>query len=114
VGYTLPDWLDEILDFIGINFPNVDEDDYREMADVMRDLADKFEKHGGETYKAATAMLSSSEGWAVDAIEKHWGKVKSGHLDKVPELARLFADACDVVADIIFGMKRKAEIELVA
>ncbi|QIJ63460.1 RHS repeat-associated core domain-containing protein [Streptomyces sp. JB150] len=112
MGYTLPDWLDEILDFIGINFPNVDEDDYREMARAMRDFADKFEKHGGETHKAATAMLSSSEGWAVDAIEKHWGKVKSGHLDKVPELARLFADACDVVADIIFGMKRKAEIEL--
>jgi hypothetical protein len=27
-------------------------------------------------------------------------------------LARLFADACDVVADIIFGMKTKAEAEL--
>ncbi|MFC9673728.1 hypothetical protein [Streptomyces sp. NPDC056949] len=22
-------WLDDVLDFIGINFPNVDEDDYR-------------------------------------------------------------------------------------
>ncbi|MEV5339019.1 hypothetical protein AB0K93_11100 [Streptomyces sp. NPDC052676] len=41
---------------------------------------------GGETRKAATAMVSSSEGWAVDAIEKHWGKVRSGHAHKVPEL----------------------------
>lgn len=30
MGYVLPGWLDEILDFIGINWPNVDEDDYRE------------------------------------------------------------------------------------
>jgi RHS repeat-associated protein len=112
MGYTLPGWLDEILDFIGINFPNVDEDDYREMATAMRDFADTFEGHGAGAHKAVAAMLASSEGWAAEAIEKHWDKVKTGHLDKVPELARLFADACDVVADIIFGMKTKAEAEL--
>ncbi len=39
MGYVLPGWLDEILDFIGINWPNVDEDDYREMADAMREFA---------------------------------------------------------------------------
>ncbi|MEV8065447.1 RHS repeat-associated core domain-containing protein [Streptomyces sp. NPDC085995] len=112
MGYTLPGWLDEVLDFIGINFPNVDEDDYREMADAMRDFADKFEGHGADAHKAVERILSSSQGWAVDAMEKHWGQVKAGHLDKIPELARLFADACDVVAEIIFGMKTKAEAEL--
>jgi hypothetical protein len=40
-----------------------------------------------------TRILSSSQGWAVDAMEKHWSHVKAGHLDKIPELARLFADA---------------------
>jgi len=112
VGYTIPGWLDEVLDFIGINFPNVDEDDYREMADAMREFAEQFEGHGGDAHKAVTRVLSSSEGWAVDAFEKHWNQVKASHLEKLPELARLFADACDVLADIIFGMKTKAEIEL--
>ncbi|QKW28790.1 hypothetical protein HUT11_23810 [Streptomyces seoulensis] len=112
MGYTLPGWLDEVLDFIGINFPNVDEDDYRDMADAMRDFADKFEGHGADAHKAVERILSSSRGWAVGAMEKHWGQVKAGHLDKIPELARLFADACDVVADVIFGMKTKAEAEL--
>ncbi|MGW6358225.1 DUF6531 domain-containing protein [Streptomyces sp. NPDC055092] len=112
MGYTIPGWLDDVLDFIGINFPNVDEDDYREMADAMREFADKFEGHGGDAHKAFSRILSSSEGWAVDSMEKHWNQVKSSHLEKLPELARLFADACDVLADIIFGMKTKAEIEL--
>ncbi|MFI0235811.1 nucleic acid/nucleotide deaminase domain-containing protein [Streptomyces sp. NPDC016845] len=112
MGYTIPGWLDDVLDFIGINFPNVDEDDYREMATAMREFADKFEGHGGDAHKAFSRILSSSEGWAVDSMEKHWGKIKASHLEKVPELARLFADACDVLADIIFGMKTKAEIEL--
>ncbi|WP_043261560.1 DUF6531 domain-containing protein, partial [Streptomyces sp. e14] len=112
MGYTIPGWLDEILDVIGINFPNVDEDDFREMATSMREFADNFEGKGGDAHQAAARILSSSQGWAVDAMEKHWSHVKAGHLDKIPELARLFADACDVVADIIYGMKIKAEIEL--
>ncbi|MFK0117201.1 DUF6531 domain-containing protein [Streptomyces sp. NPDC090994] len=112
MGYVLPGWMDEILDFIGINWPNVDEDDYREMADAMREFADNFEGHGAEAHAAVSRVLASSEGAAVDALQEHWGMVRSGHLEKVPEIARLFADACDVVADIIYGMKTKAEIEL--
>ncbi|MEV7131016.1 DUF6531 domain-containing protein [Streptomyces sp. NPDC093260] len=112
MGYTIPGWLDEVLDFIGINFPNVDEDDYRDMADAMREFADKFEGRGADAHKAFSRILSSSEGWAVDAMEKHWSQVKAGHLEKLPELARLFADACDALAEIIFWMKTKAEAEL--
>ncbi|MFC5217236.1 DUF6531 domain-containing protein [Streptomyces coerulescens] len=112
MGYVLPGWLDEILDFIGINWPNVDEDDYREMADAMRELAEAFDEHAGEAVGAVNRLLSSSEGWAVDALQEHWGKVKTSHLEELPEVARLFADAMDVVADVIYGMKIKAEIEL--
>ncbi|MET9494364.1 hypothetical protein, partial [Streptomyces sp. NPDC006552] len=72
MGYTIPGWLDDVLDFIGIKFPNVDEDDYREMATAMREFAEKFEGHGGDAHKAVTRILSSSEGWAVDSFEKHW------------------------------------------
>ncbi|MFI0229754.1 DUF6531 domain-containing protein [Streptomyces sp. NPDC017086] len=112
MGYTIPGWLDEVLDFIGINFPNVDEDDYREMAEAMRDFADRFEGHGADAHLAFSRLLSSSEGWAVEAMEKHWARIKASHLEKLPELARLFADACDALAEIIFWMKTKAEAEL--
>ncbi|MFF1732780.1 DUF6531 domain-containing protein [Streptomyces sp. NPDC058247] len=112
MGYVLPGWLDEVLDFIGINWPNVDEDDYREMATALREFAEQFEGHGASAHQEIAQVLASSQGYAVDALEKHWGKVKAGHLDELPKLARLFADACDVVADVVFGMKTKAEIEL--
>ncbi|MFD6532755.1 nucleic acid/nucleotide deaminase domain-containing protein [Streptomyces sp. NPDC060184] len=112
MGYTIPGWLDEVLDFVGIKFPNVDEDDYREMATAMRDFADKFEGHSGDAHRAVSRILLSSQGWAVDAMEQHWKKVRTSHLDKLPELARLLADACDILADIIFALKTKAEVEL--
>ncbi|MEV6840524.1 hypothetical protein AB0N17_39600 [Streptomyces sp. NPDC051133] len=69
-----PGWLDDVLDFIGINFPNVDEDDHRDMADAMREFADKFEGHGADAHRAVSRILSSSQGRAVDATEKHWNQ----------------------------------------
>ncbi|MER5478345.1 nucleic acid/nucleotide deaminase domain-containing protein [Streptomyces sp. NPDC002734] len=112
MGMVLPSIVDEALDLIGINWPNVDEDDYFEMATSMRDFAEQFETHGGDTHKAVTRILDSSEGWAVESMSKHWSHVKAGHLEKIPLVARLFADACDGVGRIIQGMKVKAGIEL--
>lgn len=112
MGYVLPDWVDAVLEFIGISFPNVNEDDYREMADAMREFATTLERHSEGAHGAVNRILSSSEGEAVEALQAHWSTVRSAHLDQVPEIVRLFADACDVIADIIEGLKRKAEIEL--
>ncbi|MFI5553993.1 DUF6531 domain-containing protein [Streptomyces sp. NPDC051738] len=112
MGYVLPEWVDSVLEFIGISFPNVNEDDYREMADAMREFADTLERHSEGAQGAVSRVLSSSEGEAVEALQAHWNTVKSSHLDQVPEVVRLFAEACDVIADIIEGLKRKAEIEL--
>ncbi|MER7494180.1 nucleic acid/nucleotide deaminase domain-containing protein [Streptomyces pharetrae] len=112
MGLVLPSIVDEALDLIGVNWPNVDEDDYFEMATSMRDFADKFEGHGGDANKAVTRILDSSEGWAVASMKKHWSHVKTGHLEKIPQVARLFADACDGVGHIIRGMKVKAGVEL--
>ncbi|WSQ11629.1 hypothetical protein OG604_29945 [Streptomyces sp. NBC_01231] len=112
MGLVLPSIIDEALDLIGVNWPNVDEDDYFEMATSMRDFAEKFEGHGGDADKAVTRILGSSEGWAVESMQKHWSHVKTGHLEKIPEVARLFADACDGVGQIIRGMKVKAGVEL--
>ncbi|MEU6810449.1 nucleic acid/nucleotide deaminase domain-containing protein [Streptomyces sp. NPDC046831] len=112
MGLVLPSIIDEALDLIGVSWPNVDEDDYFEMATSMRDFAEKFEGHGGDADKAVTRILGSSEGWAVESMQKHWSHVKTRHLEKIPEVARLFADACDAVGQIIRGMKVKAGVEL--
>ncbi|GAA2303294.1 YwqJ-related putative deaminase [Streptomyces kunmingensis] len=112
MGIVLPDIVDQALDLVGIDWPNVDEDDYTEMADSLREFAEKFEGHGGDAHKAFTRILSSSEGWAVDSMEKHWSYVKTSHLEKIPDVARTFAFVCDRIAEIIIAMKTKATVEL--
>jgi hypothetical protein len=44
VGVVLPGWADELLDLIDVSWPNVDEDDYREMANTMREFADDIDE----------------------------------------------------------------------
>lgn len=112
MGYTLPEWADEALDLIGINFPNVDEDDYREMGTALREFADELEDHGAEAKQAVSRLLASGEGAAADALEAHWKKVQNTHLADIADVSRTFAGSMDVVADAIWTMKRKAEVEL--
>ncbi|MFD8192133.1 hypothetical protein [Streptomyces wuyuanensis] len=40
VGYTIPEGVGTMLDVVGVGWPNVDEDAYRDMADSLREFAD--------------------------------------------------------------------------
>ncbi|MEU9113739.1 hypothetical protein AB0D04_18650 [Streptomyces sp. NPDC048483] len=53
MGVVLPGRADELLDLIGVSWPNVDEDDYREMANTMREFADDI----GEGANAAHTAI---------------------------------------------------------
>ncbi|MFD9759472.1 hypothetical protein [[Kitasatospora] papulosa] len=46
MAVTVPDWADTMLDVIGISWPNVDEDAYRDMAVSLREFADDVEDDG--------------------------------------------------------------------
>ncbi|GAA4075102.1 nucleic acid/nucleotide deaminase domain-containing protein [Streptomyces shaanxiensis] len=112
MGVTLPSYLDEALDLIGVSWPNVDEDDYRDMATAMREFADDIDDGAGEAHKAMTDLLGGNEGLAVQALEKHWGKVKDTHLANLAEAGRLAATALDGVATVIEGAKLAAIVQL--
>jgi hypothetical protein len=112
VGVTLPGYLDEALDLIGVSWPNVDEDDYREMATAMREFADDIDDGASEAHKALTDLIGSNEGLAIQALEKHWGKVKDTHLQNLAEAGRMTATALDGVARLIEGAKLAAIAQL--
>ncbi|GGZ39308.1 nucleic acid/nucleotide deaminase domain-containing protein [Streptomyces poonensis] len=112
MGVTLPGYLDEALDLIGVSWPNVDEDDYREMATAMREFADDVDDGAGEAHKAISDLIGSNEGLAIQALEKHWGKVKDTHLQNLAEAGRMAATALDGVAVLIEGAKLAAIAQL--
>ncbi len=112
MAVTVPDWADTLLDLVGVNWPNVDEDAYREMADALREFADDLADDGQLANNHMERLLSSGHGEAMDALNEHWGKVKGKHLKDMVSAARTIADALDMAAGAIEGMKWKAVAEL--
>ncbi|MFF7643197.1 nucleic acid/nucleotide deaminase domain-containing protein [Streptomyces canus] len=112
MGVVLPSELDAALDLIGISWPNVDEDDYRDMAQAMRELADDIEDGAADAHRAITDLIGTNEGLAIQALEKHWDVVKGKHLTNLSDAGRVAATALDAVAVLIEGAKIAAIAQL--
>ncbi|MEX2972531.1 DUF6531 domain-containing protein [Streptomyces sp. C184] len=113
MGVVLPGWADELLDLIGISWPNVDEDDYREMATAMREFADDIDEGANEAHTAIQSLVGSAGGsLAMEALNAHWGKINGQHLKGLADCGRMAATAMDGVAILIEGAKIAALVQL--
>ncbi|MFF4955016.1 DUF6531 domain-containing protein [Streptomyces chattanoogensis] len=109
----LPGWADELLDLIGVSWPNVDEDDYREMANAMREFADDIDEGANEAHSAIQGLVGSAGGsLAVEALNAHWGKINGKHLKGLADCGRMAGTAMDGVAVLIEGAKIGALVQL--
>ncbi|MFG2759105.1 YwqJ-related putative deaminase [Streptomyces wuyuanensis] len=111
MGYTIPEGVDTMLDVVGVGWPNVDEDAYRDMADSLREFADDADDDAGTAYGHVQKLLSSGQSESLTALDKHWSKVQGKHKD-LAKASRLVAGALDRVADIIVARKIAAVGEL--
>ncbi|MFI1659463.1 YwqJ-related putative deaminase [Streptomyces sp. NPDC020472] len=112
MAVTVPDWADTLLDLIGVAWPNVDEDAYREMADALREFADDLEDDGQLANNHFERLLSSGQGEAIDALDEHWQKVKGKHFKDIAGAARTIAGGLDLAAGAVEGMKLAALVQL--
>ncbi|MGP3999755.1 DUF6531 domain-containing protein [Streptomyces sp. 8N706] len=113
MGVVLPGWADELLDLIGVSWPNVDEDDYREMSTAMREFAGDIDDGATEAHTAIQQLVSAGGGGlATEALNMHWSKVKDTHLTNLAEAGRLTANALDGVALLIEGAKIATLVQL--
>ncbi|GAA2415957.1 hypothetical protein GCM10010420_52630 [Streptomyces glaucosporus] len=114
MAVVLPDGVDAILDLIGVGWPNVDEDAYRDMAKDLRDFADDVDDDAHTAHQGMQRLVSSGESEALTALNGYWDKVRGKHLTDLADAARIFAGAMDAAADIIEGRKWVAVGELTA
>ncbi|MEV0369904.1 DUF6531 domain-containing protein [Streptomyces sp. NPDC050636] len=113
MGVVLPGWADELLDLIGVSWPNVDEDDYREMANAMREFADDIDEGANEAHTAIQGLVGTAGGsLAIEALNAHWAKINGTHLKGLADCGRMAATAMDGVAILIEGAKIAAVVQL--
>ncbi|MGW6599779.1 RHS repeat-associated core domain-containing protein [Streptomyces sp. NPDC055036] len=111
MGYTIPEGVDTMLDVVGVGWPNVDEDAYRDMADALREFADDADDDGHTAHGHIQRLLSTGQSESLTALDTHWKQVQGKNKD-LAGAARLIAGALDRVADIIVARKIAAVAEL--
>lgn len=113
MSIELPGPVVDFLSVIGINWPNVDEDKVREFATHVRDFASKVD----ETHQAATstiqAMRECYQGGSYEQLAAAWAHMSGSHMQDLQEGAKVVAEALDIAADAIVGLKTAAIAELV-
>ncbi|MEV5887211.1 hypothetical protein AB0L74_31915 [Streptomyces sp. NPDC052020] len=77
-----------------------------------REFAEDIDDGTADAHAAIPDLLGTNEGLAVQALERHWSKVKGTHLANLAEAGRLAATALDGVAVLIEGAKLAAIAQL--
>ncbi|WP_326771352.1 nucleic acid/nucleotide deaminase domain-containing protein [Streptomyces sp. NBC_01445] len=113
MGKKLPDELVEVLDLVGVKWPNIDEDEVRGSAKDYRHLAEGIRDVITEGNKACSHIVAGrSKGKTVDALDRRWGKLTTKDLTTFIKALDDLADALDDCAGFIEGCKIACIAEL--
>jgi uncharacterized protein YukE len=113
MALELPDEVVTLLSFIGINWPQVNEDKVREFAGHVRDFATKVDQTHQDTTAHLKKMADVYQGASYEALLAKWGQMSDGHMSELVTACHTVATALDVAADVIVTMKGAAIAELV-
>jgi uncharacterized protein YukE len=113
MAIELPSEVVDFLQFIGIDWPNVNEDSVRALAGHVRDFASGID----QTHQAATqtvqGMSSAYSGASYEQLVQTWTRLSSSHMTELIDACNVVAEALDVAADAIVAAKGVAIAELV-
>jgi hypothetical protein len=114
MAIELPGPVADFLGFIGISWPNVNEDKVREFGEHVAQFANELRS----THEGAGGTLqqlgSAYEGEGYEQLLAAWGRMSSQHLDELLTACDVVSTAMGIAADVIIGMKLEAIGELIA
>ncbi|MBM4793499.1 hypothetical protein HXP44_15895 [Streptomyces sioyaensis] len=112
MAIELPDELVWVLDLLGLNWPQVNEDKVREFAGHVRHFATNLDS---THEKASVTIRQMAEHYQADSYEQlaqRWTKMSSGHMSELVEVCGTVATVLDVAADAIVAAKLAVITEL--
>lgn len=114
MSIELPSEVVQLLQFIGVQWPNIDEDKVREAGQHVKQFAANIQS----THQDATAHLQQAgqhyQGAGYEAMIAAWGQKSQDHMSELVTTCQVVATAMDAAAEVIIGMKVAAIVELVA
>jgi hypothetical protein len=114
MGIVLPDALAWVLNLIGIDWPNIDEDELRSGATDLRQIAAELSGNNADAMGQIEQMLGVNTSQALSNFQALWDKVAKDHLPALAKGMGLLADGLDISAVVVIGMKVAAIGQLAA
>lgn len=108
----LPGALTWVLSMIGIDWPNIDEDELRSGASDLRSLAGELTGSTDQAKSDIESMLSNNSSQSLQLFDTLWQKVAGNHLPQLSEGMKVVATGLDVSAVLVVGMKVAAIAQL--
>ncbi|GAA0667168.1 hypothetical protein GCM10010193_18450 [Kitasatospora atroaurantiaca] len=112
MAIELPSELIWVMDLLGLNWPQVNEDKVREFADHVR----KFATNIDSTHETATATIRQmAEHYQADSYQQlveRWTKMSNDHMSEIVQICGTVATLLDVAADAIVAAKLAVITEL--
>lgn len=113
MGMLLPGELVWVMDMLGFEWPNLDEDEIHRAADLVRQYRDDLE----DTIRWADRRINGDVATAMTnkaalAYSEAWNRNRSDNLDQLVELLGPVATGIDMFADAVLALKVKVAAEV--
>ncbi|HEY3867375.1 MAG TPA: hypothetical protein VGM10_03465 [Actinocrinis sp.] len=105
MAIMLPSELSWVLNMLGFNWPNIDEDQLRDAASDLRNISGTLGDKHGNALQTIDSMLQSNDSETLQEFNRFWSMLAGKHLPDVIKGLDLLADALEVGADVVVGMK---------
>ncbi|WP_280233439.1 hypothetical protein [Nocardia cyriacigeorgica] len=102
------------LNLIGVPYPDIDEDQIRELARQVRDFATRV----ADTHESATSAIqqmgSVYSGYSYEGLVAAWARMSADHMASLDHACRIAAQILDATAQVIVVVKTVVLVELTA
>jgi uncharacterized protein YukE len=103
-----------LLQFIGISWPVINEDTVLEVATVVQEFADNIEATHADTTATMQRMGEDYQGASYELLMQRWADMSGSHMTELLDACRAVVAALHAAAEYIVAMKAAAIAELVA
>lgn len=112
MGMTIPAELDFVLDMLGYDWPNVDEDAVREAAQLLRGLESDLRSTLDDVEIRINELGDGAKAQSTNALIRAWTENRSANMDRILDALPGVATGIDLLADAIVALKVKVIAEL--
>jgi hypothetical protein len=113
MAIELPGVVADFLGFLGINWPNINEDKVKEFGEHVAQFGQEMQSNHESATQTIQQLGQAYQGQSYEVLLAKWGEMSQSHMQELVTGCQVVSAACDVGYGVIVGMKVEALAQLV-